>query len=91
MHFCNVNLSSYSPINIKTMSFLKNAIEALDPAPDKQKELTLLLNLLFELAEQKEIARLPSWSNNLEPPELQKTHRYLSQTRLPGIQKPELM
>ena len=35
------------------MSFLKNAIEALDPAPDKQKELTLLLNLLFELAVQK--------------------------------------
>jgi hypothetical protein len=35
------------------MSFLKDAIEAADPAPSKEKELTLALNLLFELAEQK--------------------------------------
>ena len=35
------------------MSVLKKAIEALDPTPDKKKELTLTLNLLFELAEQK--------------------------------------
>lgn len=35
------------------MAFLKNAIDALDPAPDKKTELTLALNLLFELAEQK--------------------------------------
>lgn len=35
------------------MSFLKTAIDALDPAPDKKTELTLALNLLFELAEQK--------------------------------------
>lgn len=35
------------------MSVLKDAINALDPAPDKKKELTLAVNLLFELAEQK--------------------------------------
>jgi len=35
------------------MSFLKNAIEALDPAPNKKTELTLALQVLFELAEQK--------------------------------------
>lgn len=35
------------------MSFLKNAINAIDPTPDKKKELTLAVNLLFELAEQK--------------------------------------
>ena len=35
------------------MSILKNAIDALDPAPDKKKETTLALGLLFELAEQK--------------------------------------
>ncbi|HEY0988161.1 MAG TPA: hypothetical protein VGD80_13950 [Kofleriaceae bacterium] len=35
------------------MSILKNAIQALDPTPDKTKELSLALNLLFELAEQK--------------------------------------
>lgn len=35
------------------MSFLKNAIEALDPAPNKKSELTLALSVLFELAEQK--------------------------------------
>lgn len=35
------------------MAALKKAIEALDPAPDKKKEITLALNLLFELAEQK--------------------------------------
>lgn len=35
------------------MAFLKNAINALDPAPDKKTELTLALNLLFELAQQK--------------------------------------
>jgi hypothetical protein len=35
------------------MAVLKKAIEALDPAPDKKKEITLALNLLFELAEQK--------------------------------------
>ncbi|MDA3613610.1 hypothetical protein [Polluticaenibacter yanchengensis] len=35
------------------MAILKNAINALDPAPDKTKELTLACNLLFELAEQK--------------------------------------
>lgn len=37
------------------MSFLKNAIESVDPQPDKTKELTLALNLLYELAEQKSI------------------------------------
>lgn len=31
------------------MAVLKKAIEALDPAPDKKKEITLALNLLFEL------------------------------------------
>lgn len=35
------------------MAFLKNAINALDPAPDKKKELTLTLSLLSELCEQK--------------------------------------
>jgi hypothetical protein len=35
------------------MAVLKNAINALDPAPDKTKEITLLLNLLSELSEQK--------------------------------------
>lgn len=35
------------------MSFLKTAIEALDPAPNKKTELTLALTVLFELAEQK--------------------------------------
>lgn len=35
------------------MSFLKNAIKAVDPTPDKKNELTLAVNLLFELAEQK--------------------------------------
>lgn len=35
------------------MSFLKNAIEALDPTPNKKTELTLALQVLFELAEQK--------------------------------------
>lgn len=35
------------------MAFLKTAIEALDPSPDKKKELTLALGVLFELAEQK--------------------------------------
>lgn len=35
------------------MAVLKNAINALDPAPDKTKEITLLLSLLSELCEQK--------------------------------------
>ncbi|WP_164118660.1 hypothetical protein [Sphingorhabdus sp. Alg239-R122] len=35
------------------MAILKNAINALDPAPDRKKELTLLLSLLSELCEQK--------------------------------------
>jgi hypothetical protein len=35
------------------MAILKNAIKAIDPTPDKKKELTLAVNLLFELAEQK--------------------------------------
>lgn len=35
------------------MSVLKNAINALDPAPDKKTELTLALSLLSELCEQK--------------------------------------
>lgn len=35
------------------MAVLKNAINALDPAPDKTKEITLLLSLLAELCEQK--------------------------------------
>lgn len=35
------------------MSFLKNAIDALDPAPNKKTEITLALQTLFELAEQK--------------------------------------
>lgn len=37
------------------MSFLKNAIESLDPAPNKKTELTLALQVLFELAEQKSV------------------------------------
>ncbi|AFD28211.1 hypothetical protein [Deinococcus gobiensis] len=35
------------------MAPLKKAIEALDPAPDKKNQLTLALNLLSELSEQK--------------------------------------
>lgn len=35
------------------MAVLKNAINALDPAPDKKSQLTLLLALLSELCEQK--------------------------------------
>lgn len=35
------------------MSFLKDVIESLDPAPDKKKELTLAVQCLFELAEQR--------------------------------------
>ncbi|HNB24001.1 MAG TPA: hypothetical protein PKJ84_13790 [Anaerolineales bacterium] len=35
------------------MSVLADAIKALDPAPDKKKELTLALNLLSELSENK--------------------------------------
>jgi len=35
------------------MAVLKKAIEALDPTPDKTKEITLLLSLLSELCEQK--------------------------------------
>lgn len=35
------------------MAVLKNAINALDPQPDKKKEITLLLALLSELCEQK--------------------------------------
>ncbi|MBZ9752305.1 hypothetical protein K7W42_15740 [Deinococcus sp. HMF7604] len=35
------------------MAPLKNAINALDPTPDKKKDITLLLNLLSELSEQK--------------------------------------
>jgi len=35
------------------MAVLKNAIDALDPSHDKKKELTLALNLLAELCEQK--------------------------------------
>ena len=35
------------------MSVLKNAINALDPAPEKKSQLTLLLSLLSELCEQK--------------------------------------
>jgi hypothetical protein len=35
------------------MAVLKNAIKALDPAPDKTKEITLALELLFECAEKK--------------------------------------
>jgi hypothetical protein len=35
------------------MAFLKSAINALDPQPDKKKEITLLLSLLSELCEQK--------------------------------------
>lgn len=35
------------------MAVLKKAIEALDPAPDKKKQLTLALSLLSELCEQK--------------------------------------
>jgi hypothetical protein len=47
------------------MSFLKNAIDALDPAPDKKKELTLALQVLFELAEQKTILFRRDLENNL--------------------------
>jgi len=35
------------------MAVLKKAIEALDPAPDKKKDITLLLSLLSELCEQR--------------------------------------
>jgi len=35
------------------VAVLKNAINALDPQPDKKKEITLLLSLLSELCEQK--------------------------------------
>lgn len=35
------------------MAVLRKAIEALDPAPDKKKQLTLALSLLSELCEQK--------------------------------------
>ncbi|MDR2477356.1 MAG: hypothetical protein LBD18_06195 [Treponema sp.] len=35
------------------MSVLKKAIDALDPAPDKKKEITLALSLLFENVEKK--------------------------------------
>jgi hypothetical protein len=35
------------------MSILKDAIKSVDPTPDKTKELTLSVNLLFELADQK--------------------------------------
>jgi hypothetical protein len=35
------------------MAVLKNAINALDPQPDKKKDLTLLLSLLSELCEQR--------------------------------------
>jgi hypothetical protein len=35
------------------MSFLKDAIKTLDPAPDVKKDITLLLSLLSELCEQK--------------------------------------
>jgi len=35
------------------MAILKNAINALDPAPDRKKDITLLLSLLSELCEQK--------------------------------------
>ncbi len=35
------------------MAVLKNAINALDPTPDKKKQITLLLSLLSELCEQK--------------------------------------
>lgn len=35
------------------MSFLKNAIDAIDPAPNKKTELTLARQTLFELVEQK--------------------------------------
>jgi len=37
------------------MSILKDAINALDPTPSKKKEITLTLDLLYELAEQKKI------------------------------------
>ena len=37
------------------MSILKDAINALDPAPDKKTELTLALSLISELAENKSI------------------------------------
>jgi len=35
------------------MAFLKDAIKALDPTPDKTKEMTLTLNLISELSESK--------------------------------------
>ncbi|KQS88848.1 hypothetical protein [Rhizobium sp. Leaf386] len=37
------------------MAVLKDAIKALDPTPDKKNDITLLLNLLAELCEQKVI------------------------------------
>jgi hypothetical protein len=47
------------------MSFLKNAIDALDPAPDKKKELTFALQVLFELAEQKSLLFKRDLENSL--------------------------
>lgn len=44
------------------MSILKDAINALDPAPDKKKEITLLLSLLSEACEQK----VKEFSTNIE-------------------------
>jgi hypothetical protein len=47
------------------MSFLKNAIDALDPAPNRKNELTLALQVLFELAEQKTVLFKRDLENNL--------------------------
>jgi hypothetical protein len=47
-HFFKINF-----IGEIDMAVLKNAIKALDPAPDEKKEITLLLSLLSELCEQK--------------------------------------
>lgn len=47
------------------MAVLKKAIEALDPAPDKKKDITLLLSLLSELCEQRVDKFVKSIEENL--------------------------
>lgn len=44
------------------MAILKNAINALDPTPDKKKEITLLLSLLNELCE----VKVADFKNSIE-------------------------
>jgi hypothetical protein len=48
------------------MALLKAAMYALDPTPDEKNQLTLLLNLLFELSEQKAIMLAEQIENELK-------------------------